>query len=98
MVANVSQPISTGISLQVAVAPAVAGNCAGATFTYLGPDASSSTFFTPTGAPISASVPFGSYPINYTNPGRCFRYKAFLTTSDPTTSPILYDVSVNYSP
>ncbi len=98
LVANVSQPISTGISLQVAVAPAVAGNCAGATFTYLGPDASSSTFFTPTGATISASVPFGSYPINYTNPGRCFRYKAFLTTSDPTTSPILYDVSVNYSP
>lgn len=34
----------------------------------------------------------------WANTGRCFRYKATFSTSDPNTSPYLYDATVNFSP
>lgn len=91
-IANVTQPASTNIKMQVTVAT----NCAGP-FNYIGPDQTSGSYFEPVGASISAQIPLGDYG-NYHNPGRCFRYKAWFSTSDSGQSPVLNDVTVNYSP
>jgi len=97
--ATVNQLSQTTIKLQVAAAAAVSGSCTDAVFTYVGPNGSASDYFYPSGNSISASVPISSSgPGSYINPGRCFRYKVFFTTSDILQSPTLYDFSVNYSP
>lgn len=84
-------PFQTNLSFQVAVADSIGGSCDSVTYTYVGPDGTSSSYFTTQGAiPLITS---GSY----SNPGRCFRYKAYLSTGDITFSPVLYDFSVNYS-
>ncbi len=99
LTATVDQsPPVTGISLQVAVASQVSGSCAGADYTYVGPQASTSAYFTPVAASISATIPFGIYPPSYQNPARCFRYKLFLTSTDNNQTPVFYDMTVNYSP
>ncbi len=88
------KPSLTDITYQVAatdVNPAT-GNCTGATFEYVGPDGTSGTYFA-----TSSAIPT-SITGNYKNPARCFRYKAFLSTTDQTQSPVLYDMTVNYSP
>lgn len=85
-------PNQTAITYQVAGADAVNGSCASTVFSYVGPDGTSNTSFTSSGQiPISTS---GSYK----NPARCFRYKASLSSSDPSASPILYNFTLNYSP
>ncbi|OGG22748.1 hypothetical protein A3B48_03040 [Candidatus Gottesmanbacteria bacterium RIFCSPLOWO2_01_FULL_40_10] len=85
-------PINTTLNLQVAVTEAVNDNCNDALYTYVGPDGLLTGFFTQA----------GSIPINgvgtYKNPGRCFRYKANFNSDDIFYSPVLYDVTVNYSP
>jgi len=96
-VGSISQPSQTTLQMQVAVAPPVANSCTNATFSYIGPDGTSSTYFTPVGASMSAAIPFGTYGA-YQNPQRCFRYKLWFTTSDSTQSPIFYDATLNYSP
>lgn len=78
-------PPLTSIQYEVAVATAVNNSCSGATFSYAGPYATSSAL------PSTTSNPA------YKNPGRCLKYKATLSTTDPTQSPILYDISFNYS-
>lgn len=93
--ATISKPSQTNIPLQVAVANAVDNNCLNANFTYIGPDGTSDSYFTGTNN-ISSSIPLITTG-NYSNPGRCFRYKAFFSTSDIMQTPVLYDVSVNYS-
>lgn len=95
--ANISQPSSTTIKTQVAVAPSVGGSCTTATFNYVGPSGSSSAYFTPVGNTISGAIPFGTYG-SYQNPNRCFRYKFYFDSSDPSQTPILQDITVNYSP
>jgi type II secretory pathway pseudopilin PulG len=86
------QPSQTTIEFQVAVAEAVSGSCAGATYSFVGPDGTSSTRFTAGGAiPLSGS---GSYR----NPGRCFKYKVFFTTNDSTQTSELDSFTINYSP
>lgn len=84
----------TDITFQVAGADVnpLTGNCTGTTFNFVGPDGAATTYFT-----NSAAIPT-SISGNYKNPSRCFRYKAFLSTTDITQSPTLYDVTVNYSP
>lgn len=96
--ATVSQPASTTIKMQVGVAAPIGGSCANASFTYLGPNNDPAQYFTPVGATISASIPFGTTNPNYQNPNRCYRYKAFLSTTDTSQTPILYDATTNYSP
>lgn len=84
----------TDIKFQVSgadVNPAT-GNCTGATFSFVGPDLTSGTYF---GA--SSPIPLSTTGV-YKNPARCFRYKAFLSTTDPSQTPTLYDMTVNYSP
>ncbi len=89
-----TKPSQTALTFQVAVAdmnPAT-GNCTGTTFNFVGPDLTGNTYFA-----TSSAIPT-SISGTYKNPARCFRYKAFLSTTDQTQSPILYDMTVNYSP
>lgn len=96
--ATISQPSSTAIKMQVASAPPFNGGCTGVTYTYVGPNGDASSYFTPVGASISAAIPFGTYYNTYQNPGQCFRYKVWMTTSDTSQTPVLYDMTTNYSP
>jgi len=97
--ATISKPSQTDIKLQVAVADAVSGSCNGVTFNFVGPDSTSNTFFTSLdNATIVGAIPIDDNGIGYENPSRCFRYKAFLSTSDSSQSPVFYDIAINYSP
>ncbi len=91
-IANSILPANTTLTYQVSGADAVAGSCAGAAFTYVGPDGTGGTKFA-----TSAAIPLSSGS-GYKNPARCFRYKAFLVTSDAFSAPIFTDMTVNYSP
>ena len=65
----------------------IATNTNNATWNYVGPDGTNGTQYTSGGAiPINASS------------GRYLRFKAWLNTVDNTKSPIISDVTVNYSP
>jgi type II secretory pathway pseudopilin PulG len=93
---NVNRPSQTNIKFQVAVSPAVGGSCSGVTFNFVGTDGTNSTFF-------ETSVTSGTQTFGYAiptpiNPGQCFRYKIFLSTTDSTQTPIFYDITVNYAP
>lgn len=92
--ATIASPSATNLKYQVAVADAnqATGSCTGATFSYVGPDLTSGTYFA-----TSSAIPLSTTG-TYKNPARCFRYKAFFSTTDITKSPILYDMTVNYSP
>lgn len=83
---NHAVPSSASMQYEVAVANAVNNSCSGAIFSYAGPYATSSALPATTGNP------------SYQNPGRCLRYKATLSTTDITQSPILFDFTINYSP
>lgn len=97
--ATISKPSQTDITLQVAVADAINGSCTGVTYNFVGPDGTSGTYFTSTdNATIVGQIPADDNGTGYENPGRCMRYKAFLSTTDETQSPTLYDVTINYSP
>ncbi len=91
-IATVANPPQTAIAFQVAVANAIGNSCSVAPFDYRGPDGTGSTYFGNMGMiPVLADA-------NYANPGRCFRYKAYLSTTDQNATPTLYDMTVNYSP
>lgn len=87
-------PASTNIKFQIAGADPVNGSCIGATFTFVGPDGTSGSFFPATGGPI----PFSDDGAGFENPSRCVRYKAFLSTTDYNVTPSIQDVTINYSP
>ncbi len=91
-VANGVLPPGTTLEYQVSGADAVAGTCAGVTFTYVGPDGTAATRFA-----TSSAIPLSGGP-GYKNPAQCFRYKVYLTTSDATAAPIFTDFTLNYSP
>ncbi|HWY79801.1 MAG TPA: hypothetical protein VNW29_05595 [Candidatus Sulfotelmatobacter sp.] len=96
--ATIAQPSQTSIQMQVAVANAINGSCSNAAFTYVGPNGNTTAYFTPNGTSISGQIPFGNYNPNYQNPAQCFRYKVWFTTTDMSQTPVLYDMTVNYSP
>lgn len=102
---TVNKPVNTDIQFQVAVADAGASTtCSDATFTFVGPTGPGSYYTTGTSdgtdrsIPIPLPFPGTSGWSSYINPGKCFAYKAIFTTSDTTQTPILKDVTVNYSP
>ena len=97
--AHVAKPNATNLQIQVAVANKINGSCNGVTYTYLGPNGSSSQYFTTGSDPdfIRGQIPFTTSE-TYINPGSCFRYKVWFSTTDSTATPILYDFTVNYSP
>lgn len=63
----------------------VAANNDGATWNYVGPDGTAATYFT-----TASALPYATV-------GRYFRYKATFTATT-TATPILQDVTFNYSP
>jgi len=93
---SVNRPNASDIQFQVAVAPAMGGSCSDAVFNFVGPEAASSAFFTTN---VTAGIESFNFPVPITlNPGRCFKYKAFFSTTDSLSSPIFYDITGNYSP
>jgi hypothetical protein len=95
---TISQPSNTTIKMQVAVAPQASGICTNAAYTYVGPLADTSSYFTPDGNNIIAAIPFGTASPSYQNPNYCYCYKVFFTSNDTSKTPTFYDTTVNYSP
>lgn len=95
--ASVNQPASTTIEMQVASAPPFNGSCTGASYNYVGPGGSNTSYFTPNGSTISGTIPFGTYNTTYQNPAQCFSYKVLMTTANTSITPSLYSMTVNYS-
>ncbi len=89
-----TKPASTTYQMQIAIADAVSGSCSGATYNYVGPDGTSSTYFTAS----SGAIPLDNNGTGYENPGRCMRNKAFFGTTNYSVSATLEDVRFNYSP
>lgn len=85
------QPDTT-MTYQVAITNPAAGSCEGVSYAYVGPDKTSGSFFSG-----SSQLPLGT-GVGYSNPGQCLRYKAYLTTANTNNTPVLYDVTINYSP
>lgn len=92
--ADAVQPGGTELKYQIAITDAVNGSCTNANFVYVGPDGTANTFFPYTGGVIY----YDNNGAGYENPGRCFRYKAFFSTTDYNQTPVLNDFKVNFSP
>lgn len=75
-----SQNASTTLQFQIAT------NNDNATWNYLGPDGTASTYYTVPGTTISAATANTRY----------VRYKAFLGTESTTTTPVLSSINLNY--
>lgn len=100
-IANFSRPSNTVLQFQISLANMVGPTpaCPEPTpgnYTFIGPDGTSSSYFSPNSGEASV-FPFVNYG-NYSNPGQCFRYKIIMSTSDNTQTPVLSDITVNYSP
>lgn len=90
---TVNVPSQTTLTYQVAIADPVGGSCGGANYVYVGPDGTSSSYFTAAG-----ELPKNSDGSGYENSGQCMRYKIYMSSNDQAQTPILYDFGVNYSP
>lgn len=77
-----TEPPSTGMG---SAAFQVAANNDNATWNFEGPDGMGDTFYTASSTIINL------------NGDRYFRYKVFLSTQDPTTSPTVNDVTIGFS-
>lgn len=91
------EPAGTDIRFQVSMANVAAnGSCPTSGYTYVGPNGSTTEWFTP------VSGEWVGFPYTntgtYINPGSCFRYRVQMTTTDNTSTPVLQDVTINYSP
>lgn len=96
--ATFNKPVGTDIQFQVSGADVGGdGTCATATFTFVGPDGTAGSYFTTTTSPLTATIPLSPGP-GYMSSARCFRYRAYLTTSDALQTSTLYDFTVYYSP
>jgi len=90
-------PSSTTLEFRVAVKAGIAGMCRNVVFNdedFVGPDGTS------TGAAFTSAgglIPFISTSPNYSNPGQCLKYRAYLNTTDVTQTPVIYEVNFNYS-
>lgn len=92
--ATTTIPSQTNLQYQFAVADAISGSCAGASYSYTGPDGTASSYYLATGSALLLNDD-GS---GYENPGRCFRYKAFYDSIDQNQTAVMNDIMVNYSP
>jgi len=87
-------PDETTLSFQVSGATPGTNGCNDASYHFAGPDGSDSSFFEEN--PIV--IPFNDQTGEFNNPARCFKYKVFFTTDNILVTPMLKDVTVNYSP
>ena len=90
---NATTMPQTTLTYQVAIAKAINNSCSGVSYSYVGPDGTSGTYFT-----TSSVLPVSTSPTGYQNPGQCVRYKTYMTSADQLLTPILYDIYFNYSP
>ncbi len=88
-----TKPNQTNLQVQVAVADPVNNSCTGANYQFVGPDGTSSSFFTSNGV-----VPFDNDSAGYENPGRCMKYQVYFSTQESTSTPIYESITINYSP
>ncbi|OGH47225.1 MAG: hypothetical protein A3A51_01705 [Candidatus Levybacteria bacterium RIFCSPLOWO2_01_FULL_39_10] len=96
LVASTSASQNTTLQFRVAVKDEVGGSCGSVTFSdsdFVGADGLVSSYFSKEGG----LIPFDNDGTAYENPGRCARYRAYLSTTDITESPVVYEVSLNYS-
>ncbi len=87
--ADITLPLQSTLQYKIAVKPGVNQSCNSVSFAngdFVGSDGTSNTYLA-----TSSALPV-------LNPGRCMRYRAYLTTADPTLTPVLYDILFNYSP
>lgn len=89
-----SIPANTALKFQLAVADAVSGSCTGASYDFVGPDGTASTYYQATGSAVLVGD-FGNF---YHNPGRCMKYRAFFDSYDQNQTAVLNDLTTNYSP
>lgn len=88
---------NTNIRFQVSLVNQVSGTCPSTgSYTFVGPDGTTSTYFDQASGASIAFPLSGSG--SYSNPGQCFRYKAYLSSTDSSQTPVLNDVTINYSP
>lgn len=95
--ATVSAPLNTTLKFKVALKDAVNNSCSGISFAnsdFVGSNGQPDSFFPEAGG----ILPFDNNGTGYENPARCARYRAYLNTTDPTQTPVIYDVALNYSP
>lgn len=92
-IAQFQRPTNTTAQYQISIANPADGNCATADYAFIGPDGSASSFYDDEG-PIF----WGSTSGEYANPGRCFRYRIYFSTTDTNVTPVLESMTINYSP
>lgn len=97
--ATATIPSGTGLTYQVAILNKVNGSCpaTAGSYIYVGPNGTSnvSDVFQSSGGILPLVANSGS---GYANPGQCLRYKAYLSSSDTTLTPVLNDITFSYSP
>lgn len=90
-------PSSTNVRYKFALKHAISNSCSTVVFTnsdFVGDTGQTASYFPATGGVL----PFDNNGTDYENPAQCMRYRAYLTTDDLTQTPIVYDISINYSP
>ena len=95
--ATTSVPSQTTLQYKIAVKDAIGGSCSAVSFTdadFVGSTGQATSFFPSTGG----ILPFDNDNLNYENPGQCMRYRFYMTSSDSSQTPVVYDFSINYSP
>lgn len=85
-------PNQSTLRYQFSITDPINGNCSEASYMYVGPDKTVSTYFA-----TSSAFPFSTTGV-YKNPARCFRYKVYLDTQDRFVAPIVEDITINFSP
>jgi len=89
----------TEVKLQFSAVDSVNDSCQNANYIFVGPDGTSGTYFTATtSGQISSMIPFSNDGAGFENPARCFRYRAFLSSTDTSLTPQIQDVTISFSP
>lgn len=86
-------PSQTALTYQVGIAQAQNGSCNGVSYTFVGPDITSATYFA-----SGSALPTSADGVGFENPGQCIRYRAYESSSDVSQSPSLNDIRFSYSP
>jgi type II secretory pathway pseudopilin PulG len=88
-----NSPSQTTLNYQVAIADPVSGSCSSANYVYVGPDGTSGSYFNST-----SELPRNNDGTGYENPGRCMRYRVYMSSVDQMQTPTLFDFGFNFSP
>lgn len=86
-------PVSTSATYQIAIVDALNNNCNDPTYTFVGPDGTDQTFYT-----SESSLLLDDNGSGFENPGRCMKYRVYLSTEDSASTPIMEEMEINYAP